>query len=308
LFRSGDVYYSLLDDISGRDAFFLQLPNTHFIESYGKLLKERDDILNPDSESWANLTPDEMVQRQHLLALWWAEHGKRPYRAFAAGYENFMRDAIRMLYRRGEYSRANEMLDQLITWPGQNTNDPDRIIELGTTLDEFVTNELQDERILSGYVAAQEVAGALFGAYMDGLVGSDGELFEKQYQYAALAHRYYIERQLRRTTASGDTARTEVMPRDFREMAGTMFAQLAATLPVEQAEVMYGEAPQNLKVWAYDVIEERFKPMVDRNANEAGGEPFDLLFPKPEGLEEHRAYLEQRRQQRQDLRLDTGVR
>ncbi len=308
LYRSGDVYYSLLDDIQGKGAFFLSLPNTNFIESYGELLKERDDILNPDSESWEGLSPEEMLQRQQLLGLWWAEHGKRPYRAFAAGYENFMRDAIRTLYRRGEYERANEMLDQLITWPGQNTNNPDRMVELGTTLDDFVTKELEDERILSGYVASQEVAGSLFGAYIDGLLAGDGERFERQYQYAALAHRYYMEKQLQRTTASGDTGRTEIMPRDFREMAGTMFAQLASTMPVEQAELMYGEAPNELQLWGYDIILERFKPIVDLNAAETGSDPFEILFPLPDGLEAHRAYIFQRRQNRQDSRQETGVR
>lgn len=302
LYRSGDVYYNLLDDLQGRDGFYLALLNTHFIESYGNLLDERERFLNPDSDYWTDLTPEEKVERQHLLALWWPEHGRRPYRTFAAGYENFMRDAIRTLYRRGEFRRANQMLDRLLTWSGQNTNDPDRAIELGVTLDDFVRNELQDERILSGYVAVQEVAGSLYGAFMNGLLARDGELFERQYQFAALAHRYYMEKQLRQVVAGGEVGRTEVMPRDFREMAGSLFAQLASILPVEQAEVLFGEAPNELRVWAYDILVERFKPRVDQAAQRFGTPAFEVLFPQPAGIERHRAMLEQRRLQREQER------
>ncbi len=308
LYRSGDVYYSMLDDVEGRGGFYLNFPNTHFIESYGQLLQERDDVLNPDSAAWENLTPEEMANRQNLLALWWTEHGKRPYRAFAAGYENFMRDAIRTLYRRGEYARANQMLDQLIAWPGQNTNNPDRMVELGTTLDEFVVNELKDDRVLSGYVAQQEVSGSLFGAFMNGLAAGDGELFDREYQYAARVHLYYMQKQIQQTTASGDTGRTEVMPRDFREMAGNLFANLAGTLPVEIAETMYGSAPPELRVWGYDIILARFKEVVDRNAEANGTPVFDVMFPMPVGIEQHRQYITDLRRQRIEDRQETGVR
>lgn len=304
LYRSGDVYYNLLEDISGSDSFYLALPNIHFIDSYSEQLTERDQYLNPDSSFWKDLTPEERLERQHLLALWWPEHARRPYRTFAAGYENFMRDAIRTLYRRGEYERANAMLDHLISWSGQNTNDPDRVVQLSVTLDEFVRNELQEERILSGYVAVQEIVGSLQGAFLNGLLTRDGELFERQYQYAALAHRYYMERQLRQIATGGTNARTEVLPRDFREAAGLVFSQTASFLPIDQAEIIYGEAPSELKVWAYDILVERFKPLADANAAEFGAPPFEVLFPQPAGIERHRAFIQQRSQEREANRPD----
>jgi hypothetical protein len=190
------------------------------------------------------------------------------------------------------------MLDNLITWSGQNTNDPDRVVQLSVTLDEFVRNELQEERILSGYVAVQEIVGSLQGAFLNGLMTRDGELFERQYQYAALAHRYYMERQLRQIATGGTNARTEVLPRDFREAAGLVFSQTASLLPIEQAEIIYGEAPPELKVWAYDILVERFKPQADANAVEFGSPPFEVLFAQPEGIERHRAFIQQRSQER----------
>jgi len=169
------------------------VPNPHFVDSY------------------VSIVDDEMRQRSRF--------DKNFYSPLSAGYENFVRDAIVFFYRRGEVARAEEWLTKLRTYMFMNLNDPRRGKELEVPVKEFVNSELQDNMTRPSMMI-QQVSGSLMGAYASGLLGRDPELFRSQYDYAKMAHRFFMEEQIRRTPAGGDLDRMGQIDENFNKVAG----------------------------------------------------------------------------------------
>ena len=279
LYRSGDVYFNYFDSIAGAERPYQLAPNANFAESYGNVLAE---VMNRS----------------------WADADKRPYRIYAAGYENFLKDAVRFFYRRGQMDLADKYYKELGTFPGQNLNNPYRDIVLSQPIDEFVLTELQEDRIRSSYVLVSEVVGALQGAYIGGLLGGDDELFRKNFEWAGQAHKYYLETQVRDTVAAQGEARVLVLDKDFRIVAGDMFARTVQLLKVDHAAAMFGRAPTDLQQFAYDFLAAAWKPAIDELATKGDSKPFDELFPEPPGMAEHRAWLARVAAERQKQQIN----
>ncbi len=287
LYRSGEIYFNFLEFTNGLESFYLASVNPHFVDSYGGVLAE-------------------LVQRS------WADQPDRPFTVYAAGYENFLKDAVRFFYRRGQFDEAERHYQKLGTLTIGDTsyalmNDPMRAWDYSRPLQEFVHFELQNERILSAYVAVSEIVGALQGAYASGLLGDDEELFRAQFDFARTAHAFYMQRQLRETVAMGAQAgRTEFLDRDFRIVAGQVFRELVMLVPVADASAMYNRAPEDLRRFVYDLLVEVHREPMDALAREQTGESFNDLFPEPPGMTAHRAMMEQRARERAEQRIDVA--
>ncbi|MFN9991912.1 MAG: hypothetical protein ACK54H_01090 [Phycisphaerales bacterium] len=272
LFRSGELYFDFLatrtrlDAPEGAEAppTWQGMPNVHFAATYGEILEELS------SRSWADNRLD------------------RGFRPYVNGYENFLRDVICFHYRRGERARAEEWRTRLRTMPGRNVHDPGWIAEEMLPLDEWVQRELND-RFTSPYVAMAQISGALLSAYASGLLAGDDELFLAQFRYAALAHRFYMEEQLRGNVINRETMRMEQFERNFQLMAANTFFQFLMTLDADDAERVYNGAPDDLKGWVYDPLANQYQAMMDEAASKDLARPFDRVFPPPPNLDECRA-------------------
>ena len=263
LARYGELYFDFLGFANGGKGIFLSVPNTHFIQTYGDKLGE-------------------------LVARSWADSEKRAYSFYSAGYENFLRDHIRFYWRRGQKERAEELYTRLRTYPAQNMNDPSRAKELSQPLADWVANEISDQ-LKVYYVALQEVVGALQGAYIS-LLSGDGDAFRSQFSYALAFHKNYMAHQSRANPLD-DSGRMEVMPKDFRLMASQMLWAILQTVDLDDAEVIYDHAPEDLKQAAYDLVRDRFKAELDKNPT-VDGRKFDQVFPEPPGMDEYRRLTE----------------
>jgi hypothetical protein len=260
LFRTGDLYFDYLR--SGEPtSLYMAMPDPYFTDSYGKFIREASE------RSWAD------------------NSRKRAWSAYQAGLENFLKDATRFFYRRGDRGLAEKYLHELRVLEDQNLNNPFRAEEL-SDLDEFVRRELKD-RYTSPYVAVQEVNGSLLGAYSRGLLGGDDEVFKNSFEYAVMAHRYYFEEQMRNTPVDPTDPRVAVMERDFPLMAGSVFMQFVLQLPPEDAQAVYARAPEDLRRYAYDYIAQNLRGLYDE-AEKEGGQPFATAFPEPPGMAAHR--------------------
>lgn len=282
LWRFGDVYFNYLDVHEQRPAYYQGVPNPYFVSTYGTML-------------------DEVVSSSGLF-----EADRRAYRQFSAGYENFLRDAVRFFYRRGDLTQAEYWLDILRNWPGQNMNDPTRIEEMALPLKEFAEKQLYDS-IGSPQVAVSEVYGALQGAYLAGLMIGDLDVFNGQMNYARDIHNYFFSEQFRNVVAATDGARMEFMDRDFAFLAGNAFANILATRGPDEAELLYGNAPEDLRRYAYDALVVRFKPTYEAMALAGDSPPFDIIFPMPSGMESFRQQYQRKLEARQQQNIE-GVR
>ena len=279
LYRSGELYFNFLDSVTGGPRPLQYAPNAAFVETYGEVL-------------------------EGLIDRSWRDEDKRPYKTYAAGYENFLRDAVRFFYRRGQRDEAQRFYHELATYPRGNTNDPFFEIDTAVPLDEFVLNELKDERILSTYVMVSEVIGSLQGAYINGLMANDMEVFQQSFQWAKQAHEYYFESQVRDVVAAGGDTRTGVLDPDFRIVAGGVFASMIQLMNVEQASFTFQRAPADLQRFAYDQLAAGWKPEIDKQAEADESEPFEVLFPEPSGMAAHRAWLQRVAEEREAKRAD----
>jgi hypothetical protein len=266
LWRSGDLYFDFLAFIYKPEdpSIFVRFsPNIHFMDAYGEHL-------------------------EYFIKKSWADNPNRAYTMMAAGYENFRKDAIRFLYRRGEKEAAEKMKDELAVWPYHNINDPERPALFALDIEDFVAKELEDS-FTRPSVVREEVVGSLQGAYLALLAGNE-QAYRGQATYARYVHQFYFSRQANRNILDPSTPRMAQIDPDFRVLAGSEFAALMMQLELDDAERLYDKADDSLKIWAYDLIVERFKAPLDQMAA-AGARPFAQVFPEPPGMAAHRAFI-----------------
>lgn len=278
LFRTGELYFDFLGSFSETGSiegggFYQGVPNAHFVQSYGDILFS-------------------------MAARSWADSERRGFKPLASGYENFIRDAIVFFYRRGQKVEAERWRQHLRTSDFLNLNDPDRRRLLDETLEEFVSQELVDN-LTRPSIMINQVAASLMGAYASGLLSGDPELFLSQFDFAKRVHRVYMEAQLRNTPAGGADQRMKQIASDFRLVAGNLFFQFIAGLNLDDAELVYNGAPNDLRLFAYTFLTEVKRPEMQDTAR-TGGRTFDQTFPKPEGYDEFAQELLNRMREQQN--------
>ena len=114
----------------------------------------------------------------------------------------------------------------------------------------------------------------------------------REREFAKQQHRYYFEQQGRANNVTGDQYRMELFDKDFNVFEGQVFSILIQNVGYEESQLMYGRAPDELRVYAYDMIVERYRPAV-LELTAQGGKPFDILYPEPPGMAEHRIKVQQ---------------
>lgn len=252
LARWGDLEFDPLTEA------YSALPNLDFFPVYAQILEKLSDRAGGT-----------------------AEGEDRVYTTYAVGYENFMRDAVRFLYRSGDIAQAQEYYDTLRNWPGLNLNNtPDLLEDFAKPLDQFVLDEVRG-RIDSPQVAIQEIDGAIQNAFLRGLMRGDQKIFQGNIDYARWVHGEYMKEQLRRTQAGGEMERMELFPRSFEEAAAQSLIGLLSRgrLTLDQSALIYRRAPLWLQQPAYDQLREQMTT--------SGGLPADIFnrwYPEPPNM------------------------
>ncbi|MGD1915638.1 MAG: hypothetical protein ACFCBV_05580 [Phycisphaerales bacterium] len=282
LWRTGNLWFDYNGMMLNRDQqpFYLGIPDTAYIPVYGEILGD-------------------VSERSYY------EGDERAYSSYAAGYENFMKDAIRFVYRRGQREIANRMKNELATFEFANLNDARRAQWLAQDIDRFVQAEVAD-RIGSPSVALQEVTGSLQEAILTGLGGGDTDVFESAMGYAQQFHAAYLTQQLREN-AQGGIGRMEFLDRRFDFVAGQVFASILPMLDIDLAQQAYYNAPEDMRRWAYDELVMRFRPVFDDEEGNplVEGRGFDAVFPEPAGMPQFREMVDREfNSRRRDLQRE----
>ncbi|MGH7242672.1 MAG: hypothetical protein ACREJD_04580 [Phycisphaerales bacterium] len=264
LYRYGQTYFDYLGFNLGAAEMYLEIPDPIFAQTYADIMQE-------------------LVARSK-----W-DTKDRAYSMYAAGYENFFTDVILYFYRLGMVDLAEKYYRHLGTWSGMNLNDPDRPRKFSAPIEEFVEAQLA-ERQKSPNVAVSEVTASLLGAFASLLDGDDAR-FRSQMDYAAKAHGFFMKVQRNASAVDTANARMDIMEPDFRIQAGATFVQFMSVLGLDQAAAVFRAAPDDLRRFAFDLIEERFRDP-DNKQMAVNGERFDNLFVEPTGMAEHRANIE----------------
>jgi hypothetical protein len=274
LFRTGEVVFDPTNP-----AQYLTLPSADFIPAYGKVLEfYRDRAFIYDSKGKEFNAEDT---------------AKRIYGSYSAGYENFLKDAVRFLYRRGDLDGAQKYFEKVRDYNKMNVNDPRRSWIFAVTLDEFVEREIyndqeDDSRMGVPDVAKTEVIGALQAAYGIGLLNGDSKQFRSNLDYARKFHEVFMKKQLTNVAVNqGGEGRMEIMPRDFRELAGYVLATMIMGFGFPDGPTMYQNAPADLKAWAYYFLDQ------SPNFKNELGEQFAIGFPVSPEYDSFKAVMAQ---------------
>lgn len=264
LFRWGTIYFNPINDT------YVQMMDLDYAEVYLKVYRE---YIIPRA-----------IERSKIRDVE-AEDPNRPYRVAATGYENFLRDLIRISYRMGDIERAEEYYHELRTTQDKNTNAPvHQKRELSLTLREFIEQDLK-ERITSPDYAQTEILAALTNAYFNGLLRGDMKVFQSNMTFANEVHKRYMVEQNRRTMADASQNRMQFMSPYFAEVAaGALVMALdGANVGLWQRSRMFrmlsGSEWRPVAQAAFEIMEVTMKPYV---------EDFASWFPEPPGMEEHR--------------------
>lgn len=268
LFRWGEIYFDPVSD------GYVQMLDLDYADTYHEILV---NDLRPRAEA---------RRKAQAAAKGEAEDPNRVYTLYGAGYENFVRDLIRIYYRMGDRETAQKWFTHLQTTDLKNTNAPvHQLEELAMPLADFIEADMKD-RYTSPEVAASEVYAVLMDAYTRGLLRGDRTVFLNSMEYANKVHAFYMKEQLVRTMADPKARRMEFMPRRFLDAASNalLLVLRRGDIPVWRQSRMFravvGSPYADIGRAVYDQMLVDVKP---------GLPDFDDWFPEPSGMDAYRA-------------------
>lgn len=265
LYRYGQINYDLLSNE------YFTLTNFDWIDSYGDVMTE-------------------LAKRGGLVT----NTEERVFTLYGAGYENFMKDVIRVFYTRGDVASAERYHKRLREWTGLNLNDNSMLDLMKLPLAEFVQKEMED-RITTPYVALAEIENALTDAFLRGLGEGKPQIFSNRVKYAQQLRQAYLSQQGTTTLADPETRRmAEFVGENFAEIASRVLLRLLAggsfgtyQLGPLQSAQLYRRTPAELQRLVYDDL----MAAVKRNNPQMAADQLAGLFPEPAGMEQFRAEL-----------------
>lgn len=267
LYRTGTIYFDYLPTVVTGDGYYVADVEPSFAEVYGQIL-------------------DEIRTRSKVDDLF-----QRGWSFYSAGYDNFLRDVVRYFYRRGDIALAEKYRHTLLTYDGQNLNDPDRNIDLARPLEEFVQKELVD-RQSSPNVAISEVNSSLLGSFFALRLGDD-ERFKSQIEYAQRFFLYFREKQAKFNSVNPNDTRMDVLGDNFPDLAGITFARQLQLWPLDDARTAYMGAPDWLRQYAFNIMKQMYSENLAKEVA-LGGKKFEELFPEPAGMDAFLAAINER--------------
>lgn len=252
LFRWGDVQYDILTDS------YIAMYNLEYVDVYGEVIEVLEE-----------------------RASFFEQRENRAHRMYGSGYENHLRDVVRLYYRMGETALAQYYFNRLRSWKGLNVNADAFLLEdLSLPLSEFVKLDLA-ERLGSPQVVEQEINGALRDAFVRGILRGKPEVYSAQVAYASQVHKVYFQKQNVATPEGGDSRMGSFFERRFVDVVGNSLARVLINggLGGVQAAELWRRCPLGLQQAAYDPLMERGAGVIPQ---------INRFFPEPPGMERYR--------------------
>lgn len=226
---------------------------------------------------------------------------------FAGFYENFMKSAVRLLYRAGELERAQEILDRLDTLFGRGGLIPN--MEYSVALDMFVQEQTYGAYLDQPWAAYGDIQAALIRGYREGLLLGREEILEDAIKFARDLTLYFKESEEFDYVNKFGEARMNDLVADLDRSIADVFAfvLIDQEMPLVDRLTIYNRAPVEQKMVVYDVardaVEAEFKASPLSRRIE-----FANIFPEPEGMDAYREIQMQRNEKLiQERSRNTGV-
>jgi hypothetical protein len=210
---------------------------------------------------------------------------------FMHGHQNFMKQAVRELYRAGDIEGAQEILTRLDRLYGRGAAVPHSGYD--KPLDLFVQEVTFGEYEMQPEVARSDVYSVLERGFREGLLLDNDKLLKEALTFARDLTRYFREIRYNAFVNKFGEGR-------MRDLLGELDQSVPAVLtkvlldtsqPLLDRLVIYRKAPEDLRALVYDRVKAPLELEYKNSRLAATGMAFDEMLPLPPGIENVRRAL-----------------
>ncbi len=206
---------------------------------------------------------------------------------FSNFHENFMKQAVRELWRAGEYDDAEEIYAYLDSLYGVGGVIPSP--EYSVPIEKFVKDQATGEYEMQPEVARSDVYAALRRGFREGLLLGRPQVLEDAVRFAGDLTRFFKETEYNDYTNKFGEGRIKDLIGDLESSVRDIFRAvlLDRTLPLVDRLTIYNRAPDDQRRMAYDAVRDEIFAEFE-STYLAQAFPFEQAFPEPPGMEAYR--------------------
>ena len=206
---------------------------------------------------------------------------------FSNFHENFMKQAVRELWRAGEYDDAEEIYAYLDSLYGTGGVIPSPTYSV--PIEKFVKDQATGEYEMQPEVARSDVYAALRRGFREGLLLGRPEVLEDAVRFAGDLTRFFQQTEYNNYTNKFGEGRIKDLIGDLESSVRDIFRAvlLDRTLPLVDRLTIYNRAPDDQRRMAYDAVRDEILAEFE-STYLAQAFPFEQAFPEPPGMEAFR--------------------
>jgi len=206
---------------------------------------------------------------------------------FSNFHENFMKQAVRELWRAGEHDDAEEIYAYLDSLYGTGGVIPSPTYSV--PIEKFVKDQATGEYEMQPEVARSDVYAALRRGFREGLLLGRPEVLEDAVRFAGDLTRFFQQTEYNNYTNKFGEGRIKDLIGDLESSVRDIFRAvlLDRTLPLVDRLTIYNRAPDDQRRMAYDAVRDEILAEFE-STYLAQAFPFEQAFPEPPGMEAFR--------------------
>ncbi len=206
-------------------------------------------------------------------------------------HQNFMRQAVRELYRTGDVAGAQEILDRLDSLYGSGAIIPNS--DYSMPLDDFVQRVTFGEYEMQPEVARSDVYSVLERGFREGLLLDNEKVLEEALTFARDLTRFFREVRYNDFVNKFGEGRMKDLIGQLDESIPAVLTKvlLDNSQPLLDRLVIYRKAPEDVRALVYDRVRPVLEAEFAASRLAATGLAFQQALPEPPGIVEARRRL-----------------
>ena len=208
---------------------------------------------------------------------------------FTNFHENFMKQAVRELYRGGDIAGAQEILDKLDRLYGRGSFNENLLY--AQPLDQFVKEVTYGEYDMQPEVARSDVYAALERGFREGLLLENEQVMKEALDFARDLTRYFRESRYNDFVNRFGEGRMKDLLGELDQSVPAVFARilLDTTQPLLDRLIIFRKAPDDIRALVYDDVRPVLEQEFQRSQLASSARlDFNTLAPEPAGIAEVR--------------------
>jgi hypothetical protein len=203
---------------------------------------------------------------------------------FTNFHENFMKGAVRELYRVGDIAGAQAILDKLDKLYGRGSFNENSTYHV--PLDQFVQGITYAEYEMQPEVARSDVYSVLERGFREGLLLDNTKVLEDALKYARDLTRYFREARYNDFVNKFGEGRMKDLLGELDDSIPAVLTKvlLDTSQPLLDRMIIFRKAPDDVRALVWDRVAPQLEQEFARGRLSAGGLEFSKLAPEPPDL------------------------